>query len=474
MKKKLSVILAILMVVSVMIAGFTPALAGENGDHDQYRLSGTNRYQTAHEIAKENFETAETVILVRGDHIDGTPQIVDGLTASGLAGDLNAPILLTSQDRLRPDTLNALEDLEAKNVVIIGGFAAISQTVENELHQEGYFVQRVREDGGNRYSTAAAVAMEIGEAKDNTAIITSGSDANLVDSLVAGPLAHQGHPILLVNNARGTIPQETFDAIDALGIENLLIVGGTAAVSVEIEETLEAIEGVTVAQRFSGVEGSFQNTGRVGTSLHLANFEAFADFEGAYLVNGRNFVDAVAASTLGGPVVYFQDEVNDEAKGFLSEKQTFSVIGGTSTIPNAIVEQVIEARLDYVIDAFHTAAAKIVGEELSVDGTVYGKITAYDKNFNVTVGLADKGLIENADEIFDALMNIIEDLGVVEVTLNGHTFVLADTHGSEIVDVIGFEQASKLREEGITLSAFVDMKDAGYFTEDFHFDFDDL
>jgi len=473
MKKKLSMMLALLMVFSVMIAGFSPAFAGEQNE-DAYRLRGANRYQTAHVIAKENFETAETVILVRGDDAGGTPQIVDGLTASGLAGSKEAPILLTPKDTLHPDTKIALAELEAKNIYIVGGPAAVSDAVVTELTTEGYQVNRIREEGGNRFSTAAKVAMEIGEATDNTAIIASGNNQNLVDSLIAGPLAHQGHPILLVDNANGVVPQETLDAIDELGIETLLIVGGALAVSEAIEAELEGISGVTVASRFSGVQGEFQDTGRVGTSLHLANFAPLAESEEAYLVNGSSFVDAVVASTLGGPIVYYMGHITEELDDYFTAKKNFKAIGGTLTIPNAIVSEVAEiVEMASARDAFNTAALELIGTELLVGGTVYGEITNY-ADYDVTVGLAEEGLVNNADAIFTALMNAIEDLGVVEVTLKGDTFVLADVDGSDIYEAIGMEEGLKLKEEGLTLNAKVDMDGYAAFTEDFHFDFNDL
>jgi len=473
MKKKVSMILVILMVLSVMVAGFTPALADGHVDDSENRLSGANRYETAYEIAKENFQTAETVILVRGDSEDNIPQVVDGLTASGLAGSKEAPILLTPKDASHPDTMKALEELQTQNIYIIGGTAAVSVTVENELIAEGYHVNRVREEGGDRYSTAAAVAMEIGAAVNNTAIITSGNDRNLVDSLVSGPLAHQGHPILLVDNARGTVPQATLDAIAQLGIENLLIVGGTAAVSVEIQNTLEAIDGVTVAQRFSGVEGAFEDTGRVGTSLHLAGFEPLASFDEAYLVNGVGYVDAVGASTLGGPIVYYQGYVTEELKDFFMTKPSVKAIGGTATIPSDIVEEVVAVVEEgNARDAFNTAAIQLIGTDLAVGGTVYGTITDYDQ-YSVVVELADEDLAGNADEIFTALMAVIEDLGVVEVTVEGETFVLADTTGSDILEAIGMEAALALKTLGLTLDATVDMDGYASFMEEFHFDFEE-
>ncbi len=302
------------------------------------RTSGTNRYLTAYEIAKENNLNPDTVILVRGDDTGGVPQVVDGLTASGLAGARDAQILLTQPNRLTRATREALLSLRPKNVIIVGGEGAVGPEVvaaleglDNDTDRLKLNIQRV--SGTNRFATAAEVAMEIGSAKDNTAIIVNGTSE--VDSLVAGPLAHQGYPILMVNNARGRIPQETQDAIKALGIENLLIVGGYGVVSQNLEAQLNGIDGVKVQARYGGSD-------RVETSILLAGHEAFEGSPRFSLVNGLSYVDAVAASTLRDPVIYIlpRQGITETLKAFIGGKEGFRAIGGGGVITEELFESV--------------------------------------------------------------------------------------------------------------------------------------
>ena len=299
---------------------------------EDYRISGTNRYWTAYEIAMEAFgETgAETVIVVRGDSVDNIPQVVDALSASGLAGVKDAPILLTARNTLPAATAEAISELGATNAVVVGGTNAVSEDVVDALELLNLEVERLY--GANRYATAAAVAEEVVAVSHETTAIIANGFAN-VDSLVAGPLAAAGgHPILLVGN---DVPEVTEAFITAHGIENLIIVGGTAVVSESVKAELEALVSGTVDR----VEGA----NRYETSLVFAE-TFFGEHDGVTLVNGRSYVDAVGASVLGMPIVYVdQNDLRDDVRVMLEDKATFRVIGGTSVITD-----------DVLMDAYNT------------------------------------------------------------------------------------------------------------------------
>ena len=308
--------------------GFYASAYIENFNDQDFRISGGNRYETAGEIARKNGAFSERVIIVRGDSVDGVPQVVDGLTASALAGVKNAQILLVAQDHLPASTEKIIKSLGAKEAIIVGGTAAVGESVEEEIKALGLTVERIQ--GGNRFETAANVAREIGGAKDRTAIIVNGNSE--VDSLVAGPLAYGGYPILMVNNARGTIPEATMDALEELHIENLLIVGGTAVVSEELEVLLGNLPNLSVKERYGG-------RSRVQTSIALAGHQDFQHRQGVSLVNGASYVDAVAASTLGEPVIYFMERtgIETEIEEFLEGKSHLYAIGGNLVISNEIL-----------------------------------------------------------------------------------------------------------------------------------------
>jgi len=352
-KKVATILIGVMLCTIILMGGAGNTYANEyieNYEVKDFRLAGSNRYDTAWEIAKRNHATANTVIIVRGDSVDGVPQVVDGMTASALAGRRGAPILLVDQDRVPNTTKDAIKGLAAKQAIIVGGESAVGGEVERDLKTLGLSVTRI--SGGDRFETAAKVAKDMGSPKENTAIIVNG--ASVVDSLVAGPLAYQGHPILMINNNRDLIPEVTKSAIKELGIEKLFIIGGYGVVSESIENQLQAIEGVTVDSRYGG-------RSRVETSLAMANHEKLKGKESVNLVNGGGYVDAVAASSLGNPILYFMESegINRELEEFLDSKQHLYGIGGRSTISYEILQDATPViAFDYYVDQYQKASSK--------------------------------------------------------------------------------------------------------------------
>ena len=73
------------------------------------RISGVDRYQTAIEISSEGWESAETVIIARGN------DFADALAGVPLAHAYEAPILLTLTDELSDNVLAEIERLRAQH-----------------------------------------------------------------------------------------------------------------------------------------------------------------------------------------------------------------------------------------------------------------------------------------------------------------------------------------------------------------------
>ncbi|EQI50771.1 cell wall binding repeat 2 family protein, partial [Clostridioides difficile Y270] len=83
--------------------------------------------------------------------------MADGLSASGLAGATNAPILLTKKNDIPNVTLKRVE--KAKKVYIIGGESSIDKSTENILKNKNIEVKRLQ--GSDRIKTSYNVAKEI-------------------------------------------------------------------------------------------------------------------------------------------------------------------------------------------------------------------------------------------------------------------------------------------------------------------------
>ncbi len=116
-------VLSIGLAISLIMAG-APNI---NALSSIEKIQGKDRYETAAKIAQK--QTYENVVLVNTDNT-----LADGLSASGLAGTVKAPILLSQRNSIPSDTEKMLKDV--KKVYIIGTEDSIGKSVENELKQK--------------------------------------------------------------------------------------------------------------------------------------------------------------------------------------------------------------------------------------------------------------------------------------------------------------------------------------------------
>jgi putative cell wall-binding protein len=138
----------------VMAAAPSSATAIEDGfvTFDEIRrLYGDDRYETAAALARDGWTTgSDTIVLTSGENWP------DALAAGPAAGAYGYPILLTRRDSLPLATADALRELGARSLILIGGPAVIGEGLEQTLRAEYPSVRRVW--GQDRYETAAAVA----------------------------------------------------------------------------------------------------------------------------------------------------------------------------------------------------------------------------------------------------------------------------------------------------------------------------
>lgn len=190
------------------------------------RIAGANRYSMAAGVAAE-FESADTVFVATG------VTFPDALASAGRAGSLDAPLLLVKRNSVPEATATQLERLSPENIVLVGGTASVSRSVENELGDYGT-VERVA--GDNRWDTSALIADTFGDA-DRVAV-ASGRDwpDALTGAARAGSL---DIPVLLVSTDR--IPSATRAQLLRFGPRSVEIYGGPGAVSRGVFGKLNAL-----------------------------------------------------------------------------------------------------------------------------------------------------------------------------------------------------------------------------------------
>ncbi len=190
------------------------------------RVAGSDRYGTSEAVARQiAARRTVTGIVVAGG--DGLP---DALGASGAATATKEPILLTPASGLATPTRRALDATGATHARVVGGTSVVGGAVVAELSARGMVVNRLA--GADRYASSRAVAdfYRSRVPVTNEVVLTSGADANLVDSLVAGSRARLlvlTRPTTLVESAARTLQETPL-------LETVSAVGGTSAVSAAV------------------------------------------------------------------------------------------------------------------------------------------------------------------------------------------------------------------------------------------------
>ena len=205
------------------------------------RLWGQNAYDTMQAVLQAGGvfpdKRGGAVVLATGDGY------WDALAASGLAGLLDAPIVITPGKSLCSQARSELKRLKPDKVYVMGGTAAItSKTVEQvKIALPKASIKRVY---GQTAIETAIEAYEAVEGWGTTALVACSN--GYWDALSAAPYAYAKHaPIFLANSSPDSSKRKlcsaALKAIKNGGFTRVVIVGGTAAVSSDVESQLASI-----------------------------------------------------------------------------------------------------------------------------------------------------------------------------------------------------------------------------------------
>ncbi|MHB8126930.1 MAG: cell wall-binding repeat-containing protein [Desulfitobacteriaceae bacterium] len=307
------------------------------------RIGGTTSGNAALsvEVAKQGWATATNVILTRDDIL------IDAMTAVPLSKKLDAPILMTSSDRLDEAVLQVIQQLHSNNVYIAGGTVAVTPAVEKSLTDNGLNVIRLA--GYDRYETAVKIAQLVGS--NGTVYLANGfgePDALAVSAFAA----EQGNPILLTE--RGRMPDVTLTELQTLAPGIVNIIGGTAVVSSDIENQLKA---QYVVQRWGGWDryGTeqiiFQNLFTNQSPLYFASALVEPNDVRSGKPNGDALVTAaLAAKTNGFVVTVPPDVLPSTLDTFLLYNKGYipvSTVVGNRTSITTNLEQYLQVLLNH-------------------------------------------------------------------------------------------------------------------------------
>lgn len=245
-----------------------------------YRLAGETRVETALKCAdlmKEALEIEKFDNIV----IANAKNYPDALAGSYLANCMKAPLILT-MDGYHEMVREYLWDNLSGNgtVYILGGYNAVSEEFSNTL----YWMKHVRLSGTDRFDTNIKI-LNSGSGEFNELLVCTAY--GFADSL---SISATGKPVLLVGN---TLTEQQKEFLSQHTPDTICIIGGTGAVSTQIEE--ELLHYTPYVSRLAGKD-------RYETSLLVAQ-EYFTWSLNAVLAYSQNFPDGLS----GGPLAYILD-----------------------------------------------------------------------------------------------------------------------------------------------------------------------
>lgn len=299
------------------IESFEPAIPTE-------RKAGGDRFETAAAISQSSFPGgADTVFLATAVNFP------DALAAGPAAAQERGPVLLASREVLPEPTAAELRRLSPREVVVVGGASAVSDSVLRAIEAAtGAQVRRL--SGVSRFDTAAQLSRSFGEGVGTVYVATGRS---FPDALAGGAAAaHKGSPILL--SERESLPEATEAALRDLRPSEIVVLGGENAISRGVLDTLGGL--APSVRRIAGGD-------RFSTASAIAEDAFSGALDTAFVATGGNFPDALAgaaaAGLAGAPLVLTQrDCVPPEVRALIKEMdpERLVLLGGQSALGDAV------------------------------------------------------------------------------------------------------------------------------------------
>lgn len=284
MKRKTNII-GLIAFLFLFIFNRSTALATSQSDGDisqaVERIAGSNRVETAIEVSKKAYPSQVDTLFLAGYNGDA-----DALSATFLAGQMDAPLLISDKHAISKQLEQEINRLAPKEIIILGGTNAVSPKIEEQLREKNYTTRRIQ--GNSRIETAINIAADYyqNEPVEEVFIVEYNS---LVDALAIGPVAaRDGIPVLITQ--KNQVPADLKSFLETYGVEKATVIGEENAVSSKgFAELQKHIENIT---RVAGEN-------RILTSLTIA--DKYFDMPNyTFLANGWQNADALIGGYYAG------------------------------------------------------------------------------------------------------------------------------------------------------------------------------
>ena len=322
------------------------------------RLWGSTAIETAAKIADTAFSStskSDAAVLAC------TASFHDAMSSSGLAGALNAPVLLTEKDKLSTAAINKMKELGVKKVYIIGGTAVISEAVEKSISND-LGAEFVRVAGNDAVDTSCACANEIAKVLEDAEKVASSNvivatPTTFQDAVSMSTYAYKNAAPVLLEAGSWNDSGQRYLTDDQLTLvceggffENARIIaaGGTAAVS---DDSIKVARDINNADEFLRLGGK----DAYDTSKVIAN-TLFPNAEKVAIATGEQ--DGLGLDALAGSVLTNLDSENGVP---------MLLVGGKSKNYTTIDGYITADKASQMTNAY------ILGGEAAIPGDTVGK-----------------------------------------------------------------------------------------------------
>ena len=275
------------------------------------RLSGESAFDTMEHISKTAFpDHSKYAVLATSEGY------WDALSASSLAGTLDAPVLLSKPHELPEQTIRELKRLGVEKVYICGGEYALSSDIDAALQNMNIATERV--SGAWASDTANEVARHVPDS--DTAFLATSWGYEDALSAASYAYAHKT-PLFLANYHTSALDADTLATMQEKGVKTVYIVGGYDVVSPEVEAQLAdagikalRIGGKTAYDTSALLARKLIALGMHANNMALATGWGYTDaLTGAALCGKNNAVLVLAddsnQTTVNGVVALYNDTI---------------------------------------------------------------------------------------------------------------------------------------------------------------------
>lgn len=331
----------------------TQTLSANGGGTTTY--AGDTMYETAVAQAKAAYPKGASIAVIAGPG----DAWVDALSAAGLAGAVDGPILFSNADSMNAASLAALKDLGVKEVIIVGGPMAVGTGVEKDLKKANITVKQ-RLYGQDCYGTNLAIynyGLDNKLWKSDLTILATGTWFG--DALSISPIAFAKHaPIILADG--GLAPNAQLRAAWKTGAsagigKTVVVAGGPFVVSqsaVDYAGSMSKLAGGSGTARWLYGDTQYE------TSFEIAKWavdtQGFS-WNNVAFTTGAQPYDALAGSVLQGKaksVMLLADSAAASTiSGAADNKKAITHVrffGGNLALPTVVRTAVTSALSDHV------------------------------------------------------------------------------------------------------------------------------